>query len=37
MNLINTPDDNYKPDKISTDLTIDQLQQQRMTEIESNN
>ena len=37
MNLINTPDDNYKPDKISTDLTIDQLQQQRITEIESNN
>lgn len=37
LNLIDTPDDNYKPDKVSTDVSIDQLQQQRMNEIETNN
>jgi len=34
IEVINTPDDTYKPDKISSDLTIDQLQQQRMNEIQ---
>jgi hypothetical protein len=31
--FINTPDDKYKPDKISTNVTIDSLQQQRIDEI----
>lgn len=35
VEVINTPDDTYKPDKIGSDLTIDQLQQQRMNEIEN--
>lgn len=36
IEVINTPDDTYKPDKIGSDLTIDQLQQQRMNEIQIN-
>lgn len=35
IDVINTPDDTYKPDTIGGDLTIDQLQQQRMNEIEN--
>ena len=31
--IINTPDDAYKPDKVSTDTTIDTLQQKRIDEI----
>ena len=37
MNLINTPPDNYKPDKISNDVTLDSLQQKRMDEIGQSN
>ena len=37
MNLINTPPDNYKPDKISNDVTLDTLQQKRMDEIGQSN
>ena len=33
MNLIPTPDDTYKPDKVSNDVTVDSLQQRRMDEI----
>ena len=33
MNLIQTPDDTYKPDKVSTGVTIDSLQQTRMDDI----
>jgi hypothetical protein len=33
LNLINTPPDNYRPDKISNDVTLDTLQQKRMDEI----
>jgi hypothetical protein len=33
MNLIQTPDDTYKPDKVSNSTTVDSLQQQRMDEI----
>jgi hypothetical protein len=33
MNLINTPPDTYRPDKVSNDVTIDTLQQKRMDEI----
>lgn len=33
MNLINTPPDNYKPDKISNDVTLDKLQQKRLDDI----
>ncbi len=33
IQLINTPNDNYKADKISSDLTIEQLQQKRMNEL----
>ena len=33
MNLINTPPDNYKPDKISNDVTLDKLQQTRLDDI----
>tara|TARA_B100000035_G_scaffold315232_1_gene334606 strand:- start:1476 stop:1976 length:501 start_codon:yes stop_codon:yes gene_type:complete len=36
LQLINTPDDTYKPDKISTDITLDQLQQKRMNDISTN-
>jgi hypothetical protein len=33
MNLIPTPDDTYKPDKVSNDVTVDSLQQRRIDEI----
>ena len=33
MHLINTPPDNYRPDKVSHDITLDKLQQKRMDEI----
>lgn len=33
MNLINTPPDTYRPDKVSNDVTLDTLQQKRMDEI----
>jgi len=33
LNLIQTPDDTYKPDKVSTGVTVDSLQQRRMDEI----
>ena len=33
MNLIKTPDDTYKPDKVSNGVTIDSLQQKRMDDI----
>lgn len=32
--FINTPEENYKPDKISNEITIDSLQQKRIDEIE---
>jgi hypothetical protein len=33
INLIQTPDDTYKPDKVSNGVTVDSLQQKRMDEI----
>jgi hypothetical protein len=33
LNLIQTPDDSYKPDKLSTSVTVDSLQQRRIDEI----
>ena len=33
MNFINTPPDDYKPDKISNDVTLDKLQQKRLDDI----
>ena len=33
INLIQTPDDTYKPDKLSNSVTIDSLQQRRIDEI----
>ena len=33
INLIKTPEDTYKPDKVSNGVTIDSLQQKRMDEI----
>jgi len=33
LQLIQTPPDDYKPDKISSDVTLDSLQQQRMNEV----
>jgi hypothetical protein len=33
---IPTPDDNYKPDKISSDLTVDNIQEKRRAEIQPN-
>jgi len=33
---IQTPPDNYKPDKLGDGLTIEQLQQQRNTELPTN-
>lgn len=33
INLIQTPPDTYRPDKLSSNVTIDTLQQQRMDEI----
>jgi hypothetical protein len=35
LNLIQTPDDTYKPDKLSTSVTVDSLQQRRIDEINS--
>ena len=35
--FINTPEDSYKPDKVSNDVTLDQLLQQRMDEINGSN
>jgi hypothetical protein len=36
IKLINTPPDNYRPDKLSNNVTVESLQQQRLTEIETN-
>lgn len=36
LQLIQTPPDDYKPDKISSDVTLDSLQQQRMDEVNMN-
>jgi hypothetical protein len=33
INLINTPPDTYRPDKVSNSVTIDTLQQKRMDDI----
>ncbi len=33
INVINTPPDNYRPDKLGGDITVDQLQQKRMDDI----
>ena len=33
INLIQTPPDTYRPDKLSNSITIDTLQQQRMDEV----
>lgn len=33
LNLIPTPDDTYKPDKVSNGVTIDSIQQKRMDDI----
>jgi len=33
INLINTPPDNYRPDKLSNNVTIDNLQQKRIDDI----
>lgn len=33
MNMINTPPDDYRPDKVSNDVTLDTLQQSRMDDI----
>ena len=35
LQFINTPEDNYQADKVSSDITIDSLQQKRMDEIAS--
>ena len=36
-NMIQTPPDTYKPDKISNELTIDKIQQQRNTDVPMHN
>jgi hypothetical protein len=36
IKLINTPPDNYRPDKLSNSVTVESLQQQRLNEIETN-
>jgi hypothetical protein len=36
IKLINTPPDNYRPDKLSNSVTVETLQQQRLNEIETN-
>jgi hypothetical protein len=36
IKLIDTPPDNYRPDKLSNSVTVETLQQQRLNEIESN-
>tara|TARA_B110000879_G_C11179169_1_gene517488 strand:+ start:4552 stop:5151 length:600 start_codon:yes stop_codon:yes gene_type:complete len=33
MNVIDTPPDTYKPDKVSNDITLDTLQQKRIDDI----
>lgn len=33
LKFINTPPDTYRPDKLSTDVTLDNLQQKRLDEI----
>jgi hypothetical protein len=33
LNVINTPPDTYRPDKVSNDVTLDTLQQKRMDDI----
>jgi hypothetical protein len=33
IQFINTPDETYRADKISNDVTIDKLQQQRIDEV----
>tara|TARA_B110000967_G_scaffold210092_1_gene270540 strand:- start:17729 stop:18340 length:612 start_codon:yes stop_codon:yes gene_type:complete len=33
LQLIQTPPDDYKPDKVSSDVTLDTLQQQRMDDV----
>ena len=33
--FINTPPEDYKPDKISSDITVDSLQQKRMDDMEN--
>jgi hypothetical protein len=35
INVINTPPDTYRPDKVSNDVTIDTLQQKRFDDIDS--
>lgn len=35
IKFINTPPDNYRPDKLANNVTIDSLQQQRLDEISS--
>jgi len=34
IKLINTPPDNYRPDKLSNNVTVESLQQERLNEIE---
>ena len=36
IKLINTPPDSYRPDKLSNNVTVESLQQQRLNEIETN-
>jgi hypothetical protein len=36
IKLIDTPPDNYRPDKLSNSVTVETLQQQRLNEIETN-
>jgi len=36
IQLINTPDDKYQTDKISSEVTVDTLREQRMSELEQN-
>ena len=33
IHLIQTPEDKYKPDKLSNSVTVDKLQQQRIDEL----
>jgi hypothetical protein len=33
LNRINTPTDSYKPDKVSGEVTIDKIQQQRNNDL----
>lgn len=36
LQLIQTPPDDYKPDKISSDVTLDSIQQKRMDDVNMN-